>query len=575
VPDFGGADVSLPDPLESKVRRVLREWRSLRKAERLWGRDPSLWTDADEGGWLGWLGIPESLPVDPLRALAEDVRRDGFSHALLLGMGGSSLCPEILSRSFGRAAAFPALLVLDSTDPAQIAAFEKRIDPARTLFVVSSKSGTTTEPLALAAYFLERAREAVGRESAGRHFLAITDPGSRLESLAGGEGFRAVLPGVPEIGGRFSALSNFGMAPAALMGVDVGRLLDAARRMARACGPKTPVEENPGTVLGTILGVLATEGRDKVTLFVSPRISGLGGWLEQLLAESTGKKGKALIPVDGEPPGPPEAYEKDRLFVQIRLEGNTSVETDAAVDRLAQAGHPVLRFTIEDAYGLGREFFRWEFATAVAGSILGVNPFDQPDVEASKVATRELTAAFEETGALPPEAPALEEGGLRLFADGRNSRAISEAAGGRGTVADWLRAHLARIGPGDYFALLAYVERTGAHEEPLREIRGAVHARKRVATCLGFGPRFLHSTGQAYKGGPNTGVFLQITCEDAADLPIPGQRATFGVVKAAQARGDFQVLAERERRALRVHLGADVAGALARLRAQVERALGG
>jgi hypothetical protein len=488
-------------------------------------------------------------------------------------MGGSSLCPEVLASTFGRVAGWPELLVLDSTDPAQVAAFESRIDLARTLFVVSSKSGTTTEPLALAAYFLERARAALGRERGGARFLAITDPGSPLEKLAKSERFRGVLPGVPEIGGRFSALSNFGIAPAALAGLDVGRLLESARRMAGACGPSVDPEENPGVSLGAILGVLGREGRDKVTFASSPRLASFGAWLEQLLAESTGKKGKALIPVDGEGLAPPESYEEDRLFVEIRLEGDENPESAEALDRLENAGHPVVRIALRDLHDLGGEFFRWEISTAVAGSILGIHPFDQPDVEESKVATRELLAAFEATGSLPPEAPALEERGLRLFADGRNAREISEGAGGRGTAAEWLRTHFARLRRGGYFALLAYVARDPVHEEALQAIRHAVRDRKRVATCLGFGPRFLHSTGQAYKGGPNTGLFLQVTCEDERDLAVPGRRWSFGVVKAAQARGDFRVLAERGRRALRVHVGTDVAGGLKRLRAQVERAL--
>jgi len=414
----------------------------------------------------------------------------------------------------------------------------------------------------------------VGGEEAGRRFIAITDPGSRVQAAAEKDGFRHVFFGDPSIGGRYSALSDFGMLPAAVMGLDVRRLLDRAEEMVHACASCVPPEENPGAVLGTILGVLARSGRDKVTLIASPGIQDLGAWLEQLLAESTGKQGKGLVPVDRELVGPPEVYGTDRLFVYVRLGPAPDPKQDAAVGALEQAGLPVVHIGVADPYDLGQEFFRWEIATAVAGSILGIHPFDQPDVEASKVATRDLTDAYERTGSLPAETPFFEGDGIRLFADERNASALIKGAGSDQTLAGYLRAHLGRLQAGDYLGLLAYLEMTDAHESKLQAMRHAIRDSKRVATCLGFGPRFLHSTGQAYKGGPNTGVFLQITCEDVADLPVPGQRYTFGVVKAAQARGDFRVLAERGRRALRVHL-AEVGTGLRTLGVAVERALGG
>jgi hypothetical protein len=380
-----------------------------------------------------------------------------------------------------------------------------------------------------------------------------------------------VLFGLASIGGRYSALSDFGLAPGAFMGVDVARLLAAAQAMVRACAARGPAAENPGAVLGALMGVLATRGRDKVTLVASPGIRDLGAWLEQLLAESTGKAGKGLIPVDREPLGPPEVYQPDRLFVHLRLDSAPDVTQDRAVARLEAAGQPVVRIAVPEPYHVAAEFFRWEFATAVAGAILGINPFDQPDVEASKVATRRLTTEFEGTGRLPLETPLLQADGVRLLADRRNA---SELASGGRTLAGILRAHLERIRPGDYVALLAYVEMTAAHEAALQAVRTRIRDRFRVATCLGFGPRFLHSTGQAYKGGPNTGVFLQLTCDDALDLPVPGRRYTFGVVKAAQARGDFEVLAERGRRALRVHLGPDVTAGLGTLARAIEQAVG-
>jgi transaldolase/glucose-6-phosphate isomerase len=353
------------------------------------------------------------------------------------------------------------------------------------------------------------------------------------------------------------------------MGLDIGRLLTQTQKMVRSCAADVPPAENPGVVLGTILGVLGKSGRDKVTVVASPEIADFGAWLEQLLAESTGKHGKGLIPVDAEPLGAPAVYGQDRLFVYMRLANEADTHQDAAVSRIERAGHPVVHIGVTDRYHIGQEFFRWEIATAVAGAILGINPFDQPDVEASKNKTRELTTAYEMSGRLPPEAAFLEERGLKLFADAKNRKALEPT----GTLAECLAAHFGRLNEGDYCALLAYVERNQRHDDALQHIRVLIRDRKRVATCVGFGPRFLHSTGQAYKGGPNTGVFLQITCDDAVDLPVPDQNYTFGVVKAAQARGDFDVLAERDRRALRIHLGPDVAAGLTTLTDAVRQAL--
>jgi transaldolase/glucose-6-phosphate isomerase len=565
----------LPGELEGAVQTALEDWRANEKVRRLWARDASLWTGADEAEWLGWLSLTEDrLPhLTHLQNLAQEVREAGFSHALLMGMGGSSLAPEVLRMTFGRVEGFPELSVLDSTDPAQIRRLEERLDLAKTLFIVSSKSGTTLEPNIFLQYFLTRVQEAVGAAQAGRQFIAITDPGSKLQQVAESQGFRHIFFGIPSVGGRYSALSDFGMVPAAIMGLDVRRFLDRADEMVQACAAVVAPQDNPGVVLGAIMGVLAEHGRDKVTLIASPPLWDLGAWLEQLLAESTGKQGRGLIPVDGEPVGAPQVYSQDRLFVYLRLESAPDAAQDAAVAALERAGHPVVRLAIADLYDLGQEFFRWEFATAVAGSILGINPFDQPDVEASKVATRKLTAEYEKTGLLPPETPLFAGDGLQLFADDRNAQELKRAVGSSPSLAGYLKAHLNRVAPGDYVALLAYVDMQDKHRGRLQALRHAVRDAKRVATCLGFGPRFLHSTGQAYKGGPNSGVFLQITCDDAVDLPVPGQGYTFGVVKAAQARGDFQVLAERQRRALRVHLGKDVLAGLARLTEAMAQAL--
>jgi transaldolase / glucose-6-phosphate isomerase len=566
-----GQSSKLSPELENAVAASLESWRRNGSVRRLWAADASLWTGSDESKWLGWLGIVEDQHkrIGQLNALAKDIHAQRFSHVVLLGMGGSSLGPEVLAETFGRQAGWPELIVLDSTDPAQIRTVEGRIDPARTLFIVSSKSGTTLEPNILKDYFFARVKAAVGDAQVGSRFIAITDPGSALQEVAERDRFRHVAFGKPDIGGRYSVLSDFGMVPAAIMGIDLARFLAASQEMVRSCAAGVPPADNPGVVLGATLGVSAKQGRDKITIVASPGIADFGAWLEQLLAESTGKQGKGLIPVDAEPLGPPDAYGEDRLFAYLRLTSDPDLTQDEGVSALEQAGHPVVRIDVADRYHLGQEFFRWEIATAVAGAILGINPFDQPDVEASKARTRELTAAYEKSGALPVEEPFFKERGLALFADAADIKALGRAA----TLVECLAAHFERLRPGDYCALLAYVERNKLHRDALQDIRVMIRDCKRVATCVGFGPRFLHSTGQAYKGGPNTGVFLQITCDDANDLDVPGHKYSFGVVKAAQARGDFEVLAERGRRVLRVHLGAQVAAGLATLKEAVRHAL--
>jgi transaldolase/glucose-6-phosphate isomerase len=566
----------LPEPLTAAVKGSLAEWRTQGKIRKLWGRDASLWTGKDEMQWLGWLGITNDqlAHIQRLSRITEVAKGAGFSHVLLLGMGGSSLCPEAMKMPFGKIDGFPELHVLDSTDPAQVKAFENKIDLKNTLFIVSSKSGSTLEPNIFKQYFFDRVQQLVGSKEAGSRFLAITDPGSKMQQVAESDGFRRVFFGWANIGGRYSALSDFGLVPAAIIGVDVAKFLDRTEEMVCACMPSVPVEENPGVVLGTILGVAANQfGRDKMTIIASPGIHDLGAWLEQLVAESTGKEGKGLIPVDRETLGKPGVYGGDRIFVYLRLLSAPEAAQDKSVDELERAGHPVVRIMLDDPYDLGEEFFRWEIATAVAGSILGINPFDQPDVEASKIATRKLTAEYEKAGTLPAETPIFAGEGIQLFTDEKNAAALAKATNGNRTLAGYLKAHLNRLSAGDYFALLAYIEMNEAHERALQGMRHGVRDAKRVATCLEFGPRFLHSTGQAYKGGPNTGVFLQITCDDAVDVPVPGQKYTFGVVKAAQARGDFQVLVERGRRALRAHLGGDVAAGLGTLQAAITAAL--
>jgi transaldolase/glucose-6-phosphate isomerase len=561
----------LPAALSEGVKASLADWRANNKVARLWQKDATLWTGTDEGQWLGWLHVTEEQlkGIFALKKLAEDIKKAKFKHALLLGMGGSSLCVEVLRLTFGKFAGRPEVHVLDSTDPAQVKAIEKKLDLKKTVCIVSSKSGSTLEPNIFKQYFYEQIRKKVGEKEVGKHFIAVTDPGSKMEQVAKNDHFRHVYHGLSSIGGRYSALSHFGTVPGAIMGLDLKKFLKITEKMVKACGPATAPEKNPGVILGTILGVAANHGRDKITVFTSPGISDLGAWLEQLIAESTGKVGKGIIPVDREKIGKPSVYGNDRIFAYVRLAKENNRAMDKAVSELEKAGQPVVRIVVGNKMDLGQEFFRWEIATATAGSVIGINTFNQPDVEASKVETRKLTSEYEATGKLPSEAPFFEDQGLKLFADEKNAAFLKNNS----DLAGVLRAHLGRIAPGDYFALLGYIQMNDAHEKALQAMRHHVRDTKKSATCLGFGPRFLHSTGQAYKGGPNSGVFLQITCDDAVDLPVPGQKYTFGIVKAAQARGDFSVLSERNRRALRVHLGKNVKGDLAKLAKALKQAL--
>ncbi len=561
----------VPEELQAALAASLEDWKKNNKVARLWQKDASLWSNADESKWLGWLTITnEQLAnLDTLKQLAEEVKKAKFKHVLLLGMGGSSLCPEVLRMTFGKIAGFPELHVLDSTDPAQIKAIEKKVDLKKTLCIVSSKSGSTLEPNIFKQYFFERVGKAVGDKVAGSRFIAVTDPGSKMQQVAEDDKFWKIFAGDPSIGGRYSALSNFGMVPAAAMGMDLGKFLRTTQEMVKACGASSTADSNPGVLLGNILGVAANHGRDKITIITSPGISDLGAWLEQLIAESTGKIGKGIIPVDREKLAKPSVYGSDRIFAYLRLANKPNKAQDAAVAAIEKAGHPVVRITLPNVYALGQEFFRWEIATAVAGSIIGINAFNQPDVEASKIETKKLTSQYEATGSLPPESPFFIAKDAKLFADDKNSAALS---GGK-SLNEILKTHLSRIGAGDYFAVLGYIPMNAQNEKALQTIRMSVRDAKKVATCMGFGPRFLHSTGQAYKGGPNSGVFLQMTCDDASDLAVPGQKYTFGVVKAAQARGDFAVLAERGRRALRVHLGKNLKSGLNALAKAVSQSL--
>lgn len=550
--------------LQDLIMETLTTWQNNDNTQRLWNGDASLWTGQDEYKWLGWLQAPivEQSEVPRIEDLSHEINQAGFTDIVLLGMGGSSLCPAMMAKTFDKTKGYPSLQVLDSTDPQQILHLEESLNLKKTFFIVSSKSGGTLEPNILMLYFYTRLQNILSQDNVGGRFLAITDPGSSLETMAKEDHFKTIFYGVPSIGGRYSALSNFGMVPSGLMGVDIRHFLQYAEEMMQTCLPSVEAQQNPGVLLGVILGICAKHGKDKVTLIVSPGIASFGAWLEQLLAESTGKTGKGLIPVDQETLGTPQDYGQDRVFVYIRLDNKPDHEQDRKIAELQANGMVVVRLSLPDEMHLGAGIFLWEIATAVAGSILGINAFNQPDVESSKTRTVQLTTEYERTGKLSQPEALFADKKIQLFTDEKNAYAIKERLIGEPSVENYLRAHLSRIQPGDYVDISAFIEMTEQNTALLQESRMLIRDGKKVATCLGFGPRFLHSTGQAYKGGPNTGVFLQITADQDGDLQVPDHRYTFGLVIAAQAQGDFEVLAERSRRVLRVHLGKNVEAGL-------------
>jgi glucose-6-phosphate isomerase len=551
----------------AEVQARLRAMDDNRFTARLWRGDPSLWTadpkaQADIRGALGWLhvaGTMEESLGDLARFVAE-VRAAGLRHVVHMGMGGSSLAPLVFRRTFPVGREALPLTVLDTTDPGTILAVDRSVPVAETLFIVASKSGTTAEPLAFGEYFYGRVRALKGAR-AGENFVAITDPGTPLAATGKDRGYRRVFLNFPDIGGRYSALSYFGLVPAALMGVDVGRILERALQAVHACGPDLPPHDNPGAALGAVLGELALRGRDKVTLIVAEPVASLGLWLEQLIAESTGKAGTGLLPVAEEPIGAPDVYGSDRLFAYLRLgEGNG---LERSIDALRRAGHPVVTLHLDDPYDVGQEFFRWEIATATAGAILGINAFDQPNVQESKDNTDRLLGLVRAQGRLPEDAPAQIEGALSLYGDRVD-----------GPLAAALARFLAQARPGDYVALMAYLTEAPDTDDALRSLRLQIRDRTRLATTLGYGPRFLHSTGQYHKGGPPTGLFVQLTADDAEDAPVPGSPYTFGMFKRAQALGDLEALRRHGRRAIRIHVGREVGQGLRELEDTVRAALG-
>jgi glucose-6-phosphate isomerase len=567
--------------LDAAVRDTLARLDEQEFSRRLWERDPTIWKSEPAHqriikNALGWLTVPESMraQVSEVLSFVEEVKHAGFKYAVVLGMGGSSLCPDVCRATFGTTPGFLELHVLDSTVPASVARVEKSIDVTKTLFLVSSKSGGTAETMSFYKYFYGRVGSLKGTRC-GENFAAITDPGTSLEKLAWQQNFRKVFHGQPDIGGRYSALSNFGMVPAALAGTDVQTLLAKAEEMAQACGATVPARDNPGVWLGVTMAEAARLGRDKVTFVISPGIATFADWAEQLIAESTGKEGQGLVPVAGEPLGQPDVYGNDRLFIRMRLASQPDQRTEDKLQALETVGHPVIRLELQNELDLGREFFRWEVATATAGALLGINPFDQPNVQESKDNTNRLLAEFRTQGKLPEGVAVAQSERLAFYCDGPTRSALEGKMklGGPPAVTDYLAAFLAQAGPGDYLALLAFLEPTSELRARLELLRVRLRDALRLATTVGFGPRYLHSTGQLHKGGAANGLFVHITADDAEDLPVPGEAYSFSVLKQAQALGDLHSLRGKNRRVARFHLKKSVTAGMAEMSGLVEAAI--
>jgi len=548
---------------EAKVRSALSRMKREDFVRRFLAGDPTLWKQDPAhatiiSNRMGWLRVATSLRArsGELSGFAAAAVADGVRHAVLLGMGGSSLCPDVLRRTFRRRAGYPVLHVLDTTDPEAIAAVEGAIQPARTLVLVASKSGTTIESTLLARRFATLIP--------APQFVAITDPDTVLEREAETQRWRRVFINPPDIGGRYSALSYFGMVPAALLGLDVSRLLARGEQVFDGVLPDLPPQACPPIMLGAALGALGASHRDKVTFVLSPAVASFGYWVEQLLAESTGKEGRGLVPVEGEDPGAPSRYGRDRLFVRLKLRGSREPVVDRRWRALRAAGNPGITLELDDLYDLGAQFNVWEIATAVAGSVLGIDPFDEPNVAESKENTRRMLEQYRTTGSLPATLPDLDQDGVQAWAVPTAWK--NAAAGGLGKLMAEVRR---AVRPGDYVALMAYLHPDRAVSARLHALRMALRDACRAATTLGYGPRFLHSTGQLHKGGPGTGVFLQITADKATDVPVPGEDFTFGTLQAAQAAGDFESLASHGRRIARLHLGASKLKGLDRILASL------
>lgn len=539
--------------------------------KRLWKHDHTVWkSEPNEiANRLGWLHVAAEMKevVPELKRFADEIRESEIQTIALLGMGGSSLAPDVFQTTFGSAERYPDLFVLDSTDPGAILNLLEKIDIAKTIFIVSTKSGSTVETLSLFKFMYTKIADAVGVDQAGMHFVAVTDPGSNLEKLAKKVRFRRIFLNNPDIGGRYSALSYFGMVPAALIGMDIDVLLDRALSVARASSEEVNVNEIPAAKLGIALGELAKAGRDKLTFIISQEIESFGDWVEQLIAESTGKEGVGILPVVGEKLAAPHTYGDDRVFVWFHLKGDDSLTK--AFESLIEAGHPVIEIVLGDVYDIGGQFFLWEMATAIAGQRLGINPFDQPNVESAKVKAREMMAAYQEQGQLPAEAPLFEVDGINVYtiASGISFPAEEDPP----SLKEIFNGFLGAADPGAYFTVQAYLPDTDETYEVLSVLRHGLRDRTGFATTLGFGPRFLHSTGQMHKGDSGNGLFIQITSEKSADLEIPDEAGddessiSFGVLIQAQALGDRRALQEEGRKVVRFHLDGDVQGGIQKL----------
>jgi glucose-6-phosphate isomerase len=561
---------------EAEFRNALDRLQQDQSVSRLWKKDPTLWTSEPEqaGGIassLGWLTVAETMKshVAEIESFAAEVKSAGFEFAVVLGSGGAILGPEVLARTFGKQDGFPQLYVLDSTVPTAIRHLEQKINLANTLFIVSSKSSATTELQMFHRYFRDRVKRVKG-DAAGENFIVIAEAGSQVAKDAAHSHFRRIFLDPTEVSGRYSALSYFGIIPFALLGGNVKTLLERAVNAAASSADSVGASDNPGARLGALLAALAAAGRDKLTLVAPPPLNCFGLWLEHLLAESLGKQGHGIVPIIGEPLGSPDVYGEDRLFVYIRTRSAKNAEMESKLTALESAGHPVLRHTLRDPLDVGEEFFLWEFATAIAASLLGVDPFDQPDLQESKSNTGRLLAEYAQNGALPQQKLVMADTTLRIFADAENCDVLRR---GGSSLQAMLATHLARLNSSDYFAIAQFIEDLNNYESLLQEIRLAVRDEKKVATTTGYGPRFLHSTGQLHKGGPDHCVFLQLTSEDINDIEVPGEKYTFGILKQAQALGDFESWANHHRRAIRIDLGRDIEKGLRRLLALVKEAV--
>jgi len=554
----------------SEIQSVLKSLAQQSYEQLLWCKDPRPWNQDAQGAEvirqrLGWLdSVPKMIEqADEFINFADTVRNAGFKDVVLMGMGGSSLSAEVSKLTFGGVQGYPRLHILDTTIPQSVLAVEHEVDLGTTLFIASSKSGTTVEVLSAMKYFLSKVEEVIGRNS-GRNFVCITDPGTPLEEQARSLGFRRIFAGMPDVGGRYSALTPFGLVPAAVIGVDIRRMLASAADMMEACGPNVRPEDNPAMELGAVMASLARSGRDKLTLILSPEISSFGSWIEQLVAESTGKHGLGILPVDGEPIGDPCVYGEDRFFVYVKV-GARSV-WDEQVATLERHGFPVVTIIMDDIYDLGAEYYRWMMATATACAVLGINPFDQPNVQESKDNTKQLIKDYEQKGCLPEVQPVVECSGIKVYCNefstaGAGDELVSNPDD-QTLLSEYLRAHLMRFKKGGYFALLAFLPPLPQVDAALEQIRVILRDKYFAVCTKGYGPRFLHSTGQYHKGGPRNGVFIQLTADSEEDAPIPGEKYTWAILSASQALGDFRALASKSNPILRLHLGSDVVGGL-------------